>query len=167
MANANAYANLTFHMNNEMYLGETWDFTSATPTTTPTPGGGGVAVTPQASLKTRAVMWGTEAHENWYLLDYHPEWNMMFVYYCAYTDAVRAYDSMAMVLVKQLSLDNNDQNKLDVEEEGATTDYGSSENNSNLSVELTAEQTEYYERKARELLGDFHGRLQRIRPCQT
>jgi VDE lipocalin domain len=59
-----ATANLTFHMNNEMYLGETWDFSTTTTTNAPPP---------SATLKTRAVMWGTEAHENWYLLDYHSE----------------------------------------------------------------------------------------------
>jgi len=157
-------ASLTFHMSNEMYLGETWDFTPFTTTSTSTPPGVG-----RASLKTRAVMWGTEAHENWYLLDYHPEWNMMLVYYCAYTEAVRAFDSMAMVLIKHqppaLDSDHNKDDE-DKDEGASSSDYGG-ENNSNVSVELTTEQSDYYERKTRELLGDFYGRLQRIRPCQT
>lgn len=131
-----ASANMTFHMNNEMYLDQTWNFTinkkKAPPSTS-------------ATLKTRAVMWGTEAHENWYLLDYHPKWNTMLVYYCAYTAAVDAYDSMAMVLKRQ---DDDGDDPL------------------SYSVDLTSEQQGYYKSKAMELLGEFHGNLQQIRACQ-
>jgi hypothetical protein len=137
-----ATANLTFHMNNEMYLGETWDFTTTTTASMSS------APPPSATLKTRAVMWGTEAHENWYLLDYHSEWNMMLVYYCAYTEAVNAFDSAAMVLVKQRSQEHKNTKNVVV------------------SVDLTTEQSEYYETKARKLLGDVHGRLQRIQSCE-
>jgi hypothetical protein len=143
-----ATANLTFHMNNEMYLGETWDFTTTTTTTTTATTN---TTTPSATLKTRAVMWGTEAHENWYLLDYHSEWNMMLVYYCAYTEAVHAFDSMAMVLIKQPPPQENHNKTEHVV----------------VSVDLTTEQSEYYETKARKLLGDVHGRLQRIQSCET
>jgi hypothetical protein len=136
-----ANSSLTFHMDNEMYLGETWEFGT---------GGAKTTATAQASLKTRAVMWGTEAHENWYILDYHTEWNMMMIYFCAYTEAVNAFDSMAMVLMKQDPAGED-------EATGGTT--------SSVSVTLTDEQTDYYERKAKELLGDVHGRLQRIQPC--
>ena len=82
-------SSFTFHMNNEMYFSQTWNFTSSSSSSSP-------ATTTTATLKTRAVMWGTEAHENWYLLDYHPEWQTMLIYYCAYTEAVDRFDSITI-----------------------------------------------------------------------
>mmetsp|Transcript_18865 Transcript_18865/g.37901 ORF Transcript_18865/g.37901 Transcript_18865/m.37901 type:complete len:363 (-) Transcript_18865:997-2085(-) len=132
-------APFTFHMNNEMYLGETWDFSSVV-TNSP------FTATTTATLKTRAVMWGTEAHENWYLLDYHPSWQTMLVYYCAYTPAVDRFDSMTMVLQKQQQ-------------------QQPSNGNENDSTMLTEEQGAYFKLRARELLGEYHGNLQRIPSC--
>jgi hypothetical protein len=123
----------TFHMNNEMYFAQTWNFSSASSSSTPPPA--------NTTLKTRAVMWGTEAHENWYLLDYHEEWQTMLIYYCAHTEAVDRFDSMAMVLKKK---------------QDTTSDESA----------VTQEQAAYYERRARELLGERHGNLQRISSCE-
>jgi hypothetical protein len=119
---------VTFHMCNEMYLGETWDFQHESKNES-------LPVTPPSTLKTRAVMWGTEAHENWYLLDYNPEWQTMMLYFCAYTADVVRFDSMTMVLQK----------------EGAEP--------------LSNDQSEMMEELARQLLGEKHGKLQRIPQC--
>ena len=164
---------ITFHMNNEMYLGETWDYsagsdrgngkrtstTTRSSTTTKHPYPPFV----NATLKTRAVMWGTEAHENWYLLEYNPDWETMMVYYCAHTAAVDRFDSIAMVLKKK----------------GPTIDSESGQNNLNVDDDdddprpctssahqygPTEEQHEYYQQLAHELLGSEHGNLQRIEP---
>ena len=135
-------SSFTFHMNNEMYFSQTWNFTSSSSSSSP-------ATTTTATLKTRAVMWGTEAHENWYLLDYHPEWQTMLIYYCAYTEAVDRFDSITMVLQKK---QNDEKHK------GDTTSSFS-------SPVVTKEQATYFEARARELLGDYHGRLQPISPC--
>lgn len=124
---------MTFHMCNEMYPGETWDFSDLPPNNTTT-------TKSDATLKTRAVMWGTEAHENWYLLDYDEERKIMLVYYCAYTEAVNRFDSMAMVLQKQ-PIQN--------------------------SAQLSEEQHVKYAKKALQLLGPIHGQLQRIPECQS
>ena len=51
--------------------------------------------------KTRAVMWGTEAHENWYILDFDKEHGYILMNVCAYTPAVRSFDAITMVLVKE------------------------------------------------------------------
>jgi hypothetical protein len=120
---------VTFHMNNEMYPEESWKFPNdddddeLLPTTT-------------ATLKTRAVMWGTEAHENWYLLDYNQDLETLMIYFCAYTEAVDQFDSITMVLQK----------------DGAEP--------------ITDEQAQEIELKALQLLGDEHGRLQRIEECR-
>jgi hypothetical protein len=119
---------LTFHMCNEMYLGETWDFQQESKNTS-------LPQTLPSTLKTRAVMWGTEAHENWYLLDYNPEWQTMLVYYCAYTADVIRFDSMTMVLQK----------------EGAEP--------------LSKDQSDSIEELALQLLGEEHGKLQRNAQC--
>jgi hypothetical protein len=117
----NAKDAFTFHMSNEMFIGKTWDFDN--PTSAP------------ATLRTRAVMWSTEAHENWYLLDFNPELGTMMIYYCAYTSAVNRFDSMAMVLQRD------------------------------DSPPLTREQAGYYEQLSKDLLGRYHGNLKRIKPC--
>lgn len=129
-------APMTFHMSNEMYLGETWDFSSATNATR--------TANTAATLKTRAVMWGTEAHENWYLLDYRADLQTMLIYYCAYTPAVDRFDSMTMVLQKKQEQTNS------IEKSNMT---------------LTKEREAYFKRRARELLGEYHGNLQRIPSC--
>jgi VDE lipocalin domain len=121
-------ANFTFHMCNEMYPKETWDFAELDEAMNPTM---------PATLKTRAVMWGTEAHENWYLIDANKKLKTMTVYYCAYTEAVSRFDSITMVLQK----------------EGAP--------------ELTDEQRRDIEAKALEVLGPVHGKLRRIPECGT
>jgi hypothetical protein len=120
------HGNVTFHMCNEMYPEESWDFSNLD---------GGDGPTMPATLKTRAVMWGTEAHENWYLIDANGKLKTMTVYYCAYTEAVSRFDSITMVLQK----------------EGAP--------------ELTDEQRIAIENKVLEVLGPEHGKLQRIRDC--
>ena len=118
----------TFHMNNEMYPDETWTFRD---TTTDNAG----AITSNATLKTRAVMWGTEAHENWFLLDFQEESQTMIIYYCAYTEAVDRFDSMAMILQKEGAPNLNDDERTNLEERGSR------------------------------LLGGEHGRFQRINAC--
>ena len=116
---------VTFHMNNEMYPNKTWNFTD--------PSGSNRG----ATLKTRAVMWGTEAHENWYLLDFQKEHETMIIYYCAYTEAVDRFDSMAMVLQKERAPKLTDGERTAIEETGT------------------------------HLLGDMHGQFQRIHACGT
>ena len=122
--------NVTFHMCNEMYLGETWDFQDATQNLS-------LPETQPSTLKTRAVMWGTEAHENWYLLDYNPTWQTMLIYYCAYTADVTRFDSITMVLQKE-----------------------------GTAPPLTEEESRAMEELALRLLGEEHGRLQPIPPCE-
>lgn len=123
--NISSSNNLTFHMSNEMYPSESWDFEGQQQQVLP----------PAATLKTRAIMWGTEAHENWYVLDYDPQLQTLLIYYCAHTAAIDRFDSMAMVLQK----------------------YGTDP--------LTPRDEREMEDKARRLLGDKHGRLQRIEEC--
>ena len=53
--------------------------------------------------KTRAVMWGTVSHENWYILDFDKEYGYILMNVCAYTPAVRSFDAITMVLVKEES----------------------------------------------------------------
>ena len=115
-------ASFMFKMSNEMCIGKTWNFDNPSA---------------PATLRTRAIMWSTEAHENWYLLDWMEEWNTMMIYYCAYTSAVNRFDSMTMVLQRD------------------------------DSPPLTNEQCEYYEELAKHLLGEYHGNLQRIQPCDN
>ena len=121
---------VTFHMNNEMYPNETWNFTDMINKDSSGSSHG-------ATLKTRAVMWGTEAHENWYLLDFQKEHETMIIYYCAYTEAVDRFDSMAMILQKEGAAILTDGERTTIEERGA------------------------------HLLGGIHGRFQRIHSCGT
>lgn len=127
-------SSVTFHMDNEMYPDQTWNFSSTTTS---------------ATLSTRAVMWGTEAHENWYLLDYHYEWQAMMVYSCAYTEAVDRFDSMTMVLKRR-------------QWDGASRHSSIPPYKSPI---ITTEQEEYYQRRALELLGKDHGNFQRVSTC--
>lgn len=120
-------SNMTFHMCNEMYPLYTWEFV----------GGAKPQPTTAATLRTRAVMWGTEAHENWYLLHYDSDWQTMLVYYCAYTKAVERFDSCAFVLQKV------------------------------SAPSITDEQSQFYKVLATQLLGNLHGNLQRVAPCQA
>jgi hypothetical protein len=117
-------SNVTFHMCNEIYPKQTWDFADSTN-----------KPTAAATLKTRAVMWGTEAHENWYLLDANKDLETITIYYCAYTQAVDRFDSIAMILQK----------------EGAK--------------ELTEEHRTAFVDKASQILGPEHGNFQRIQDC--
>ena len=80
-------SNRIFTMTNELTPDEGWDFEGG-PTSKP-------------SGKTRAVMWGTEAHENWYVLDFDKEHGYILMNVCAYTPAVRSFDAITMVLVKE------------------------------------------------------------------
>jgi len=57
-------AAITFHTKNEMYPHQSWNYTMSLA---------------EATLETRAVMWGTVAHENWYLLDYDATSQTMLV----------------------------------------------------------------------------------------
>lgn len=127
---------VTFRMCNEMYPNNTWNFSNHLPSNH--------FKTPKATLKTRAVMWGTEAHENWYLLHYDEDTQIMLIYYCAYTEAVDRFDSIAMVLQKI--------------EQSSTR--GTS------SKKLTEEYREKYEQLVKSILGPMHGRLQRISDCK-
>lgn len=122
--------NVTFHMCNEMYPGQMWNYSDDEHNNEYE------NVGPTATLKTRAVMWGTEAHENWHLIDYTQETDTIMVYYCAYTMEIQRFDSMTMVLQK----------------DGARP--------------LTEEQALAIETKAKALLGEKHGQLQRIAQCQ-
>lgn len=118
--------NYTFHMTNNMYPGQQWDdFPLRQP------------VGAEATLKTRAIMWGTEAHENWYLLDYNETMQTILVYYVAYTMAVEKIDSITMVLRRE---------------------------DASLGP-FTDEMAKTIEQKAVMLLGDEFGRLYRIEPC--
>ena len=119
---------VTFHMTNEMYPKQEWDWSSQHQPST--------LSSADATLKTRAVMWGTEAHENWYLLDFNESLEMMLIYYCAYTMDIARFDSMAMVLQKK------------------------------GQPPITTEQAKAVEQRALELLGKTHGRLQRVKECQ-
>ena len=118
--------NYTFHMTNNMYPGKQWDdFPISKP------------VGAEATLKTRAIMWGTEAHENWYLLDYNRTMQTILVYYVAYTMAVQKIDSITMVLRRD---------------------------DSSLGP-FTNEMAMTVEQRALSILGDKFGRLYRIEPC--
>jgi len=113
----------TFRMSNEIYPGQQWDFASQP------------ATTAHATLKTRAVMWGTEAHENWYLLDYDVQQKTMLVHYCAYTVDVKGFDAITMVL------------RRDGEEP------------------FTSEMQKRMEQLAFDLLGERFGSIKRIKEC--
>jgi len=76
-----------FTMTNELTPGSHWDFEGGPES--------------KATGKTKAVMWGTEAHENWYLLDFDKEQRFMLMHVCAYTPAVRSFDAITMVLVRE------------------------------------------------------------------
>ena len=133
--------NITFHMSNEMYPNQYWDFSEEEDDVAPEP-------QPNiATLKTRAIMWGTEAHENWYLLDYDNDLQTLLVYYCAHTEAVNRFDSMAMVLQK------------------ASDDNLNGDGMDNPKVPLTEEERQFIEDKATSILGAKHGKLQRIQEC--
>jgi hypothetical protein len=118
-------SDVTFHMSNEMYPLQTWEFEEQ-----------GQPFSP-ATLRTRAVMWGTEAHENWYLLHYDSDWQTMLIYYCAYTKAVERFDSNALVLQK----------------------VG--------TPSIPDEQGQFYKTLAAEILGDLSGKLQPVAPCRA
>ena len=82
-------------------------------------------------------MWGTEAHENWYLLDYNRTMQTILVYYVAYTMAVQKIDSITMVLRRD---------------------------DSSLGP-FTNEMAMAVDQRALSILGDKFGRLYRIEPC--
>ena len=77
----------------------------------------------------------------------------MLIYYCAHTEAVNRFDSMAMVLQKKTTQDSS-------------TTTNSDESSSASSSVVTQEQAVYFEKRARELLGERHGNLQRISSCE-
>jgi len=77
----------TFTMTNELTPGARWNYT------------GGTSAHPTA--RTRAIMWGTTAHENWYFLDYNEQYHSLLMHVCAYTPAVRSFDAITMVIVKE------------------------------------------------------------------
>jgi len=101
-----------FHMHNRMFPGRQWQFWETTDAAVAaaedTDDADDMLTLPvhqprnsKATLKTRAYMWGTEAHENWYVLDYDDERQTLVVNYCAYTVNVRTFDSITMVLRKK------------------------------------------------------------------
>jgi hypothetical protein len=124
--NTNIKPHYTFHMSNEIYPGQQWDFPSQPANTS-------------ATLKTRAVMWGTEAHENWYLLHYDPEMRTMIIHYCAFTIDIKGFDAMTMVLRKVVGQDDP----------------------------FTDEMAKLTEQRAMHLLGEMFGHLVRIGECGT
>ena len=120
----------TFHMSNEIYPNQQWDFPSQ-------------PAIDKAMLKTRAVMWGTEAHENWYLLDYDAEMRTMIIHFCAYTKDIQGFDAMTMVLRKVVADEE--------EKEDPFTD----------------KMAEIIEQRAMNILGEKFGHLQRIQECRS
>jgi hypothetical protein len=46
-------------------------------------------------------MWGTEAHENWFLLHYDAQNQLLLVHVCAFTEEMNALDAITMVLQKE------------------------------------------------------------------
>ena len=75
-----------FTMSNEIYPNERWSYGGANTATDPT-------------LKTLARMWGTTAHENWYVL--YADENMLLVHVCAYTLQVQSFDALTIVLLRE------------------------------------------------------------------
>lgn len=143
-------SNHTFHMSNEMYINSTWKFAANISATGDRHRDfanvqDSDPILTRATLRTRAIMWGTEAHENWYLLDYDVTSNyaVLIIYYCAYTIPLRAFDSMAMVLYKSLSTTSS-----------ATTKTIPSEKN-----------IQEIHQRACQVLGNQYGKLQRIPDC--
>ena len=120
----------TFHMSNEIYPNQQWDFPSQP-----------AIDDNKAMLKTRAVMWGTEAHENWYLLDYDAEMRTMMIHFCAYTLAIQGFDAMTMVLRKVVTDDEEND-------------------------PFTHAMADIIERRAMDILGETFGNLQRIEECR-
>ena len=155
-------SNITFHMCNEMYPGQRWEFngdeeekdgggdggesSSSSPTTS-------AATT---TLKTKAVMWGTEAHENWYVLDYDTENEVLLMYYCAYTGDINRFDSAAVVWQKEQERQH---------QEFGGEDDGNGEA-SRPRPPLSEEQLASIQQKALSILGPKFGTLQRIEECQ-
>ena len=76
-----------FTMTNELTPGSSWNFEGE--------------ANPKPTGRTRAVMWGTEAHENWYMLEFDEQRQYLLMSVCAYTPAVRSFDSITMALVKE------------------------------------------------------------------
>lgn len=76
-----------FSMSSEMYPKARWHYP------------GGTEANP--TLKTIACMWGTEAHENWYLLHYDSAHSWILMHVCAYTHAVQSYDALTLAFVKE------------------------------------------------------------------
>uniref|UniRef100_A0A7S4K930 VDE lipocalin domain-containing protein n=1 Tax=Odontella aurita TaxID=265563 RepID=A0A7S4K930_9STRA len=84
----------TFSMSSEMYPEARWRYA------------GGTEADP--TLKTIACMWGTEAHENWYLLHYDRKYSWILLHVCAYTSALQSFDALSMVFVKEGGTMNED-----------------------------------------------------------
>jgi len=120
----------TFRMSNEIHPGQQWDFPSQP-----------ALNTTNATLKTRAITWGTEAHENWYLLHYDPEMRTMIIHYCAYTIDIKGFDAMTMVLRKVVLGKGQDDDP------------------------FTDEMAKLTEDRAMRLLGEKFGNLVRIGEC--
>jgi hypothetical protein len=75
-----------FTMSNEIYPNERWSY-------------GGASTAADSTLKTLARMWGTTAHENWYVL--YADENMLLVHVCAYTLQVQSFDALTVVLLSE------------------------------------------------------------------
>ena len=91
-----------FTMTNELTPDAGWNFDEG-PKSKPTGKTRAVmwGTEPKPTGKTRAVMWGTEAHENWYVLIFDNEKGYILMNVCAYTPAVRSFDAITMLLVKE------------------------------------------------------------------
>lgn len=72
-------------MSNEMHPDQQWNLSQS------------VNVYP--TLSALAVMWGTTAHENWYVL--YADENIMLIHVCAYTLQVQSYDALTIVFARE------------------------------------------------------------------
>lgn len=123
----------SFHMSSEIYPNQQWDFPSQP----------GAIDNNKAMFKTRAVMWGAEANENWYLLDYDAEMRTMMVHICAYTFDIQGFDAITMVLRKVVTYDEENEND-----------------------SFTNAMAEIIELRALDILGETFGNYQRIEECR-
>lgn len=73
-----------FNMSSELFPGLRWDYPGM-PKANPT-------------LRTVAKMWGTTAHENWYLVYY--DGDVMILHVCAFTVEVQSFDALTVVFVR-------------------------------------------------------------------
>ena len=162
-------SNITFHMCNEMYPGQRWEFNdeedgegSGESSSSSSAAAAATTGTTTTTLRTKAMMWGTEAHENWYVLDYDSEKEVLLMYYCAYTGDINRFDSAAVVWQKEYYVSE--------ENDGGGGEYGDEDDGQRQQQQppsqLTEEQLTEIQEKALSILGSKFGTLQRIEECQ-